>query len=228
MIARTWRGAVRTEDADGYLAYLEETGLAVTPLSLAGAPLRDVAGGLTRNVGVAAGVCERQTRFAPDVASGPFAVDIQRQRFRRMCITDARMSGVPAPDRSKAQAQLRFVNAGFDFLELLASFDASAQDVDILKGGVHRVSRGRDEIRPGQFDHWSGMRDRALNRPAHVHPREMCAVFLGAVDIAHDLCARRRRSRGVGDPLRRQRPVLQRAFDVARAKWNRTDAGNRD
>ena len=60
----------------------------------------DVAGGLTRNVGVAAGVCERQTCFASDVASGPFAVDIQRQRFRSMCITDARMSGVAAPDRS--------------------------------------------------------------------------------------------------------------------------------
>ncbi|HEV8125046.1 MAG TPA: antibiotic biosynthesis monooxygenase [Gemmatimonadales bacterium] len=28
MIARTWRGAVRAADADRYLAYLEETGLA--------------------------------------------------------------------------------------------------------------------------------------------------------------------------------------------------------
>jgi len=28
VIARTWRGAVRAEDADRYLAYLEETGLA--------------------------------------------------------------------------------------------------------------------------------------------------------------------------------------------------------
>ena len=27
MIARTWRGAVRAEDADAYLAYLEATGL---------------------------------------------------------------------------------------------------------------------------------------------------------------------------------------------------------
>jgi heme-degrading monooxygenase HmoA len=27
MIARTWRGAVRAEDADAYLEYLEETGL---------------------------------------------------------------------------------------------------------------------------------------------------------------------------------------------------------
>jgi heme-degrading monooxygenase HmoA len=34
MIARTWRGAVRTEDADAYAAYVEETGLreyAATP-----------------------------------------------------------------------------------------------------------------------------------------------------------------------------------------------------
>ena len=27
MIARTWRGAVRAEDADAYVEYLEETGL---------------------------------------------------------------------------------------------------------------------------------------------------------------------------------------------------------
>ena len=27
MIARTWRGAVRAEDADAYVQYLEETGL---------------------------------------------------------------------------------------------------------------------------------------------------------------------------------------------------------
>lgn len=27
MIARTWRGAVRAEDADGYAAYIAETGL---------------------------------------------------------------------------------------------------------------------------------------------------------------------------------------------------------
>jgi heme-degrading monooxygenase HmoA len=27
MIARTWRGAVRTEDADAYVDYLEQTGL---------------------------------------------------------------------------------------------------------------------------------------------------------------------------------------------------------
>ena len=28
MIARTWRGATRAEDGDGYLEYLERTGLA--------------------------------------------------------------------------------------------------------------------------------------------------------------------------------------------------------
>jgi heme-degrading monooxygenase HmoA len=28
MIARTWRGAVRSEDADAYVEYLEETGVA--------------------------------------------------------------------------------------------------------------------------------------------------------------------------------------------------------
>ena len=48
MIARTWRGATRAEDADAYLAYLHETGFAEyrgTPGNLGVLALRRVAGG---------------------------------------------------------------------------------------------------------------------------------------------------------------------------------------
>jgi heme-degrading monooxygenase HmoA len=48
MIARTWWGATRAEDADGYLAYLEATGLAAyraTPGNRGAFALRRVADG---------------------------------------------------------------------------------------------------------------------------------------------------------------------------------------
>lgn len=48
MVARTWRGATRSEDADNYLAYLRETGLEeyrATPGNLAAMAFRRVEGG---------------------------------------------------------------------------------------------------------------------------------------------------------------------------------------
>jgi heme-degrading monooxygenase HmoA len=47
VIARTWRGAVRAEDADAYLAYVTETGLAgyrSTPGNLGAMALRRIVG----------------------------------------------------------------------------------------------------------------------------------------------------------------------------------------
>ncbi len=48
MIARTWRGATRAEDADAYLRYLHETGFAAyrdTPGNLGALGLRRIADG---------------------------------------------------------------------------------------------------------------------------------------------------------------------------------------
>ncbi|RKQ92612.1 hypothetical protein C8N24_2464 [Solirubrobacter pauli] len=51
MIARTWRGAVRTADAEAYAAYIDETGMrayAETPGNQGAYMLtREIAGGLT-------------------------------------------------------------------------------------------------------------------------------------------------------------------------------------
>jgi heme-degrading monooxygenase HmoA len=54
MIARSWRGAVRTEDAEAYADYIDETGMeqyAETPGNLGAYMLtRELAGGLTEFV----------------------------------------------------------------------------------------------------------------------------------------------------------------------------------
>ena len=107
MIARTWRGAVRAVDADAYLDYLDQSGLAAfraTPGHRGAAVLRRIVGGQAEFVVLSlwdsmdavrrfAGDDENRARFFPDDDRYLVARDLHVDHFDVVHASGAALAG---------------------------------------------------------------------------------------------------------------------------------------